>query len=453
MNVRIIRLTAAVTLTIFGSVAVPRAASAADGTFAWTKITTPAATFTYNFDASAGAVNHLDVSGTAIQSADVTTLNIVCVIGSFGGTGLTQIPLATNVPVVNGTFHVTATLPGAPGICRLRALPTNLDPSNPYLGSFAGPLMYTYSFDRVKDGNKTVAFAAENAVGTGAAIAGDPSVCGVAALGTVVLPEVQQRGPAAQMCYLGLHHFAINGTDTPTASGIRVDGNNAYLPGSVFSYLRDAGHLGLALNQPAVTVSFSRNSVTGVMTVTSSARLWRCSGSNLYPPTAESCPSVVNTGVTFKQVLEIVQGAHQVILRHSYVSNDGQAHIVRAQYQNVVARGSYGAPGYIYPQHSSSFRRASFEKVVTGFGTGAGTVYVRSDIFATSDDPQADTQALTWSRPPAAIRFDHQSVALFAMRYTFHVPTTGAAKIAFALSEAPTTAAAKTLAAKAVAAF
>jgi hypothetical protein len=267
------------------------------------------------------------------------------------------------------------------------------------------------------------------------------------------MPEVQQRGPTAQMCYLGLHPFNVNGTDTPTASAIRVDGKNAYLPGAVFTYLRDPGHAGLTLNQPSITASFTRNNQTGDMTVTESAQLWRCDGDNTFPPTAASCSSVVSTGVTFKQVLNIVRGAHQVLIHHSFTSNDSHAHTVTAQYQNLVAMPPYGAPGYIYPNHANSLQRASFDKVVTGFGTGAGTVLVRSDIFASSTDPQADTQALTWSRPPTKIQFDHQTLALFAMPYTFHVATTGAAKIGFAVSEAPTTAEAKALAAKAVAAL
>ena len=46
---------------------------------------------------------------------------------------------------------------------------------------------------------------------------------------------------------------------------------------------------------------------------------------------------------------------------------------------------------------------------------------MRSDVFASSTDAQADTQALTWSRPPAEIRFSHTDMAVFAMPYRFNV--------------------------------
>jgi hypothetical protein len=207
------------------------------------------------------------------------------------------------------------------------------------------------------------------------------------------------------------------------------------------------------LGQPSITTSFTRNSKTGDVTVSESVRLVRCDGDNTFPPTAESCPSIVNSGVNFKQVLEVTRGNHQVLIHDSYVSNDGHAHTVTAQYQSQIARARDGAPGYIYPKHPGSFTKASIDKVVTGLGTGPATVLVRSDVFASSTDSQADTQALTWTRPPTKIQFSHDDTALFALPYRFNVTAQHAAKIGFAMSEAPLTSDAKALAAKAVAAL
>jgi hypothetical protein len=336
------------------------------------------------------------------------------------------------------------------GVCRLRALPVNLDPNIAYVGSFSGPIMYSYTFGTLQDSGKSVAFAAADAFGSGVAAVADPSACAVVGMATMDVPDVQERGPASPMCAFGLHPFNVSGTDNPTASAIRVDGKNAYLPGSVSQYLRAPGQRGLTLSQPSITTGFSRNSSTGDMKITETARLWRCAGDNTFPPTAESCPSLVDTGVTFRQVLDVTRGNHQVLIHHSYTSNDGHKHTVTAQYQTIVAIAPYGAAGYIFPKHASTFQRAAFDKVVTGFGTGAGTVFARSDIFASSVDPQADTQAFTWSRPPAKIQFDHQATSLFAMPYTFHMAAGGTAKIGFAVSESPSTVDAKALAAKAV---
>lgn len=74
---------------------------------------------------------------------------------------------------------------------------------------------------------------------------------------------------------------------------------------------------------------------------------------------------------------------------------------------------------------------------------------MRSDIYALSTDDQADTVAYTWSRPPSEILFSHTSNGFFAMPYAFSVPASGSASIGFAESEAPYTADAKKLAAKA----
>ena len=98
---------------------------------------------------------------------------------------------------------------------------------------------------------------------------------------------------------------------------MRVDGKNAYLPGGVSGYLRDPDFRGLTLGQSSITTSFTRNSKTGDVTVSESMRLVRCDGDNTFPPTAESCPSIVNTGVNFKQVLELTRGNHQVLVHDS----------------------------------------------------------------------------------------------------------------------------------------
>jgi hypothetical protein len=202
------------------------------------------------------------------------------------------------------------------------------------------------------------------------------------------------------------------------------------------------------VTQPGITTTFSRNHTTGDVKVTEAERLWRCNG-NAYPPTAESCTSLVDTGVTLKVVIELIRGNHQVLIHDTYVSSDDGAHTVAAQYQVQVARARDGAPGYIYPTHPGSFKHAAFDKVVTGFGTGAATVLARSDVYASSTDHEADTQALTWSRPPAEIRFSHNNTAVMSLPYRFRATAQHAATIGFAVSEAPLTATAKTLAAKA----
>ncbi|MDT5011786.1 MAG: hypothetical protein QOH57_3403, partial [Mycobacterium sp.] len=385
------RISCLVAVSVFvlsGALGISGPASA-QGPSNWTRITTPSKTFTYHVDSTGGAVNQLRVSGQA-GGTSFTSVNIVCVVdtpsGGFGGP-----PLATDVPVTNGSFTVLAEVPQAIGICRLRAIPSNI-PDFGYLGAFSGPIMYSYSFGKVEDASATVSFAVATAFGSGIAALSDAAACPVAGMLTIDMPDVELRGPGTPMCALGLHPQNITASGTPTASAVRVDGKNAYLPGGVSGFLRDPAFLGLTLSQPSITTSFTRNGNTGDVTVTESLRLMRCNGDNTIPPTAQTCSSLVGTGITFKQVLQLIRGNHQVLIHDSFVSTDGHAHTVTAQYQSQISRARDGEPGYVYPKHASSFRRAALDQVVTGLGAGPASVLVRSDFYASSTDVQADTQ-------------------------------------------------------------
>jgi hypothetical protein len=453
MLTRVSRLVAIAVLVLSGAFVVPRIAAAVPiGTGGWTKITTPSRTFTYNFNSAEGAVNQLRISGTA--SPDVSAVNIYCGITSHAA--LNGSYVASNVQVQpDHTFTTLATIPSALGLCRLRAFPTFL-PDVGYTAAFSGPLMYSYTFGRLTEAGKTYDFAVATAFGSGVAALSDPTVCAIIAMTTVDLVDVEARGPGTPMCGLSLLPGNINETGTANASSLRVDDKNAYLPATIWALRHPSGDATpLTVTQPSITTSFSRNSTTGDVTVSETAHLWRCSGANTntYPPTPESCPSIVDTGVTFKRLLQLTRGNHQVLVHDSYSSNNGHLHTVTAQYTSKFARPGYGGPGFVFPRHGTTFKESTYDQVVTGFGTGPATVLVRSDLFASSTDPEADTQALTWSRPPAKIQFSHNDTSAIALPYTFHVLKTGAAKLGLAMSEAPLTTTAKALAAKAAAAF
>ena len=451
MFARVNRLVAVTALVLSAAAAaVAGVATAAPGPGTFTSITTPSHNITIKWT---GANKHITVSGHA--SHDVTTVDIDCIYLLHEGPFIQH--FATGVAVTGGSFATVATVSSVPTTCRMRAIPTGIDPQHDYIGSYTGPLLFAYGIELSNDSGKTVGFEAIDEVGSGIGALTDASMCAVAIIATLLMPEVELRGPASQQCAFGLPASNITNTGTPTAAAIRVDGKNAYLPGSVKNFLR--GDLALTLTQTSITTQLTRHS-NGDITVTESSPLKRCSGDNTYPPTSVSCASLVSTGVTFKRVLDFIRGAHQVEIRDSYISTDGHAHSVSAQYQCIVATGGTGdpsngtgAPGYIYPGHASAFKKATLDKVVTGFPSRPATVLVRSDIYASSFDEQADTQAYTWSRHPSKIQFSHTSTSQFALPYSFSVPAHGSASVRFAESEAPLTSDAKKLAAKAVADF
>ncbi|HEY2299573.1 MAG TPA: hypothetical protein VGH43_17705 [Jatrophihabitans sp.] len=399
-------------------------ASAAPGAGTWSRITTPAHDVVYKFNSNPSATNPMPVSGTA--SLDVTSVDIDCV---FTNGALRQVrTFASAVPVTAGHFSTTANVPSPTAQCRLRAIPTGVNTDTDYLGAFAGPLFFMYTVGVLKDATTPVGYLAVDEEADGLAQALNADQCGIIVLATVDRPSMEVRGsPLVGGCAFALPSANLAGN----GSAIKVDGHNAYLPYGVSSYLR--GSLALTLAQSKLTVTWHRAS-NGDMTVTESAPLMRCSGGDTYPPTSTSCPSLVNTRVTFRRVLSLFRGGHQARVRDTFTSTSGK-HTVRTEYQGRVEQPKYGEPGYRFPGHGAAFHTASPSQVVSGLGAHAASMTVRTDVHAVDSDPQDDTYAYSWSRAPQSVRFSSSSPLRFAMPYTLTVPAGKAAYIGFAESE------------------
>ena len=440
MRSSVLRFLTIAALTVAYSTALAPAVDATAGTF--TRITTPSgATTTVQFK-PAPKTTTLTVSGEA--SADVTAVDIVCIYVPAAGPSSTA--LASDVPVTGGVFSSVVTVPGVTANCRLRAVPAGVDTATDYLGSYAGPILYLWAVIPARDGSTTVGYQGIAGRGDGLAAAEDAAACGPALMATVAPPTMAVLGLSEQACTV-----ALPGTDltssTPTASTIKVGGHNAYLPGAIRSYLR--GSLLLTLTQPSLTTSTSRAS-NGDLTITESAALWRCSADDAYPPTSASCPSLIQTGVTFRRVTDLIRGSHQIRVRDTFTSSDAHAHSVSLRYQSQAEAVDTGAPGFRFPGRTH-FATAAPDQTITGLGTKAATVLIRSDIRSFEGEQAANTRALTWSRAPSKIQFSHTSPAdLFAMPYALSVPGGGAVHLGFALSEASLTAQVQPLASLAI---
>lgn len=182
----------------------------------------------------------------------------------------------------------------------------------------------------------------------------------------------------------------------------------------------------------------------------------RCAGA-AYPPTLTSCPKLLSTGVTLREVISMVHDSHEVSFRQSYVSSDGKAHHVAVVVENAVASPDDGATGYTFPGRSSTFQPARSAESVTGLGHKAGTVLVRSDLDSFEGSGQADTQGLTYSRAPSKIQFVKSSGGLRPdisfLPFTVQVPAHGAGYLGLAVTENNLTAPTRALAAAAAAAM
>jgi len=427
---------ASLAIIAFGLVAavVPMAAAgAAPGTGTFTKITTPSKNLIYRY--AIGQLNKLRVTGQT--SLDVTTVDIDCVLSIVNNPPQIAV-LASAVPVTAGQFSVTATFPSnQPTNCRLRAIPAGVDVQGDYIGAYSGPIIYISAFGIRRDGASIpYSYTAQFEEGDGAAVLTDVGSCGVEALVTVQTPQML-AGPVEFTCAFSLLPSNTTASGTSTGSAIQVNGHNAYLPSGVQSLLINTQ--ALAVSQPALTVSHKVAS-NGDTTVSEAATLMRCSVSDIYPPTAVSCPSLTSTGVRFSRVTTVFRDGHQVKVRDRFTSTDHLAHSLKLQYgsdaQNQAGGDTAtGRTGYTYPGHGTAFKPAALGNTITGLGSKLGSMFIRSDLYARSDDPQADTVAETWSRAPSRIQYDGVETDQFGMSYALNVIAGGTASIGFAESE------------------
>ncbi|HKC27238.1 MAG TPA: hypothetical protein VKB75_04425 [Jatrophihabitans sp.] len=435
MFARAFRITLVAVLT--GGMMTALATSAgAVGTGTFTKITAPSGSSTaFKFNGANPATNHLTVSG--VTSLDVTSVDIVCTYNSVSGP--TSQTLQGAVAVTSGAFSTVVPINNLLTTCRLRAVPTGVSPSADYIGAYTGPVLYMSGDVFNKAGSTIYGYTALTELGDGLAAALDAAQCGPALVVTVAQPGEELRGLPSEACGFALPATNITGTGTPNASAIKVDNHNAYLPYSVHNYLN--GSQSLALAQPALATTFTR-SANGAATVTESAPLKRCSVDDTFPPTTTSCPSLVNTGVTFRRVSDLLPLQHRIRVRDTFTSADGQAHSVKLQYEAQVQPPDAGNVGYMFPG-SAQFKKSSFGQVVTGLGTKANTLFIRSDLHSLEGDPGDGTLGFTWSRAPQRVVFDHSAAEFFAMPYTLTVAAHGRADLGFGYCEQTATTDAK----------
>jgi hypothetical protein len=144
-------------------------------------------------------------------------------------------------------------------------------------------------------------------------------------------------------------------------------------------------------------------------------------------------------------VSQVIRDAHQVRIRDTFISTDSAAHTVGLEYQHSVQAPQTGTTGYVFPGHGNTFAKATVDETVTGLGTKAASMLIRSDLYSANDDPSADTVALTWSKAPSQISFAHSSADQFDMKYSLTVPASGSAFLGFADSQNTLTSGAQSL--------
>lgn len=417
---------AAATLCVAGALAAEAPADAgAPGPGSWTRVTTPSGRTTLL--SQVGHEGQLTVAGKA--SSDISLVNVYCLRGI--GSAVDATTVATSVPVAGGRFQATVPVPQVFGdpVCRLRALPAGVNPQTTYLASYAGPVTSFDAWRYTVDAGVPYAFTLTAAAGDGELQGGDAASC--LTFGTVGLQTVQPDLTITS----GLDGclVALDTAVGETASGIRVDGHNAFTPGSRHQW-------GLTATPISVRVSASPS---GRVTWSETAKLARCASGDAFPPSSSTCPTLVQTGVSLHRVATYLANGQQVTARDSFTSTDGRRHHVRLAYAGSLA-DQPGEPGVWLPgQHA--FHAVARGTTTTALGHAAASMLLRTDRFSVEGDPTASTFAVSWSRTPSRATFDAASDAWETL-HTLTVPSKGTVRLGYAVSEATTTAQARTLA-------
>jgi hypothetical protein len=247
-------------------------------------------------------------------------------------------------------------------------------------------------------------------------------------------------------CNAGLHSANGNtGSTDPdslqaTASELKVDGNNAFLPGALST--NDPFGTGVDAQQldgfPALSWTHSYASDDAV-TITESQQPVRCAPSPVvYPPTTTTCTSLIPTGVRLDRTITQSHDGLVSTIRDKWTSVDGAPHQIGLQLQND--QNSENPIGYEFPWISSAFAPIHLG-AVAGPSSGPGRIYVTSDVAAPSGSTTTPQGVIVFAGPPKDERVIYQQGGTgngsgMELEYDRTVPANGSASLAFAYASA-----------------
>jgi hypothetical protein len=399
-------LAAGATVLVAVGLAARVPAYAVPGPGSWTRVTAPADHRA--FLSRSGHEGQMTIKGQT--SADVNLVNVYCLSGS--GASVDATTVATSVGSSSGAFSATVPVPSEVDLpqCRLRALPSGVNPHDGYLASYAGPVV---DLDWWKYFAGSDTFQLNASTGSGMLIAKGVGTCSSVFLGTV-LPDLSVPG-GSDGCLLNL-----TGAGT-THSGIRVDGHESYTT----SFAKSRGLSPTRLSTRSLRLWHGGVRWTETMPVD------RCTSGDAFPPSAGTCPTLKPSGIEIRQVSTYVPGGHRLRIRTELRATDGKRHVVRLDYGQFVSSLASGEPGFRLPGRKG-FASPAAGSTVTRLGRGSGTILSRDDRFSTEGDPSAATRALSWSRTPDSVRFGDGVTTSFALSYRLVVPKGGSTHLGFA---------------------
>lgn len=419
-----------------------------------TNISTPAGHVVYQMYNDSAATNTFAIAGKTDSNAVATDhVDLLCYYGGVYPYPHRFYTLATNVPLAsNGTFSVPAANIGPieDSECQLRAVPAG---SGPYSNraAYNGPVLLTSENDPFKtiggpnDGkiHGYYNYAQQPQAGADYEDVTD---------GGLWDSYLFSKNYTLDTTVFYADAYLWRGNDagvSNTRSELRIDGKDAYGPGSASGLFSRSGTCPPTCDgsidnagYPSITYSFTQNHSTGDSVIHETDTFVRCSGNPAYPPTHATCPSFTSTGVKDDRVIVQNQSGHVVLITDNFSSTDGHQHAIDLQYENdqYMNRSLPASTGYLFPGQSAyAVRTRGDTRTVPN---RPGTIYVKN--LAVADGDSATGQgAITYSRAPTQIHFicpPTYSDTCFTMHYSGTVPASGKLTYKFGYSTDYTTA-------------
>lgn len=186
-----------------------------------------------------------------------------------------------------------------------------------------------------------------------------------------------------------------------TRSFLRIDGRNAYGPGSAQAVLPDSQ------NFPEMTHTVTFNGTTGA-TIHEIDPVVVCPTGTPFPPTSVSCPKFTSAGVRLERTIVADDGGRQVHIADVWRSTDGKAHTISAHYDQFIDGWDYvlDSPtevGVKMPWLSTSFKTFTGDTVYPGPASGPGSIFVRDNIARPDGDTDFVRGALSFDIAPLKV--------------------------------------------------
>jgi hypothetical protein len=377
-------------------------------------------------------------NGTHYLNTDANPVHTVPLTGTSNGTTGDVVDIrcyersdnwddgAANVPVAaDGSFSTTMSTDTPYGTCILRAVPDSL-PATSDETPFTGPTLTTEwnTSERVASGPNAGKLVDFYILFQGANAMNDY----VGATRGGLWDSRLQYPNGYASTYLWYENGSLRG-DESLASGnrshLRVDGRNAYGPGSANALFPDNPGL------PQLTYDASRDPATGNTTIHETDPIVVCPSETPFPPDAGACPRFDSAGVRLERTFFTDDGGRQVHITDRWRSTDGAAHTLSLHYdQWVWGRDPDGAevPVGLKLPWIDGFQTFTSDTVFPGPGPGAGSIFVRANNDAADGSETFPVGAVSFDVAPNAVR--RSSGQNFTLRdESFSVPAGGAAVI------------------------